>query len=62
MRVFQHLQEKLMGLADKVRNDELAGRRAVGIRRMVWAVIGLAFFLFVLFYFLLPWWRGTPQP
>ena len=51
-----------MGLADKVRNDELAGRRAVGIRRMVWAVIGLAFFLFVLFYFLLPWWRGTPQP
>lgn len=46
------------GLADKIRNDELAARRTITIRRAVWAVIGLALLLFVLFYFLLPMWRN----
>jgi len=51
-----------MGLADKVRNDDHTARRAIAMRRIVWSALGLAFFLFVLFYFLLPMWRGTPQP
>ena len=52
----------LVGIADKLRNDDLAARRALAIRRAVWMALGLAFFLFVLFYYLLPMWRGSPQP
>ena len=51
-----------MGIAEKLRNDDLAARRAIAVRRMVWSAVGLVFFLFILFYYLLPLWRGAPQP
>lgn len=47
-----------MGLAEKLRDDELATRRTITIRRTVWAIIGLALLLFVFFYFLLPMWKN----
>ena len=51
-----------MGIADKLRRDDEAAERSQTIRRLVMAVVALAVFLFVFFYFLLPMWRGTPQP
>ena len=51
-----------MGIVDKLRHDDLASKRLNTIRRRVLFIVGLALFLFVLFYFLLPMWRGTPQP
>ena len=51
-----------MSLGDRVRREDLAARRALIVRRAVWAAITLALFLLVLFYFLLPMWRGSPQP
>jgi hypothetical protein len=53
-----------MGIADKLRRqDEAAARAAARNKAVRWAVFfafGLAAFLFVLFYFLLPMWRGAP--
>jgi hypothetical protein len=54
-------QEKFMGIADKLKNDDLQARRTRTISRLVMAATGLALLLFLLFYFLLPWWRGSPQ-
>ena len=51
-----------MGTADKLQDDDRAVRRTLMIRRLIFAVVGLAIFLFVLFFFLLPMWRGPVQP
>lgn len=51
-----------MGLLDRIAEDnEIARRNARRNNFIKWGIYaagGLAVLLFVLFYFLLPWWRG----
>lgn len=50
-----------MSLSEKLRHDDQVSKRALFMRNLVLFGIGLALFLFVLFYYWLPMWRG-PQP
>jgi hypothetical protein len=56
--------EVIMGIADRLRQQDReaarAAARSTAIRRAIIGGISLAAFLFALFYFLLPMWRGTP--
>lgn len=47
-----------MGLVDKLQKDDLATGRKKTIMWVVVGLVGLLFFLYILFYYLLPMWRG----
>jgi hypothetical protein len=51
-----------VGIADKLRQEDEAARRSTRFRWLIASVAGLALFVFILLYFLLPMWRGAPQP
>jgi hypothetical protein len=49
-----------MGIADKLEQQDRAAARNKTRRWVVTSLISLAVFLLILFYFLLPPWRGSP--